>query len=305
MTFYNEIIFQNFFQNGDVYISSQFIKDIRIKLDNNIKIKYYMYETNINFENFENIGVELYNIDSTVRSIRKKQSFINIEDNTIIVNTWVGVFKKFVSCGDVNLEIYYDQFKDLYDILKIKIEDNIEYYIPSFETCCTLSCNNLNYTINKYSKYNILLEIIQNIYNKINKKKILICNGYAKSHSKHFDQNIIEYLIDNNYFVKVTNESCINNNIIYEKYKKNILDHTNNDLMIKDNTLLFNNVCASQSDIIIGLPSGLFITTFSSNTINKKFIMLTRRQYIIHSKFNVIYSENINDIIRSIEYNSV
>ena len=301
MNFFNQIIFQNFYQNGDIYISSQFIKDIRNKINNNIKIKYYVNQNVINFENFEYIGVEFYNIDS----IPFYSNFINIKDDIIIVNTWIGVFKNFESSKlpDVNLKLYYEQFKDLYDILKIKIEDNLEYYIPSFENCCTLSYDNLNYLITEYSKYNILLEIIKNIYNKINKKKILICNGYARSAKIHFDQNIIEYLIDNNYFVKVTNESCINNNIIYEKYKKNILDYTNNDLMIGDKTLLFNNVCASQSDIIIGLSSGLFITTFSSNTINKKFIFITKDKFIIHSKFNVIYLENMNEIIISIDNN--
>jgi len=280
------ICFTNLYQNGDIYISSQFIIDIKNKLKNDIK--YYINfsgNNKINPENFEYLNIPLLDITTNNQYNTDKFIVINNDTKEIIVNTWVGVFNNFVGEHDVYLPFYYNQFKEIYNLLNIQIE-NIEFYIPSFNQAL-------------FIKYNNNLQIIKNIYDKIPKKKILICNGHNHSYNNGFDPRIIKLCIDNNYFVKVTNESSIGDPNILEIYKKNLEefssvsdDYTN--IMNKDNLLYINNIFASQSHIIIGLASGLFITTYSKETLDKKFIMISSHTHIVYEKFNSTWITNGN-----------
>ena len=97
----------------------------------------------------------------------------------------------------------------------------------------------------------------------------------------------------------MTNESSIGDPNIFEIYKKNLEefssvsdDYTN--IMNKDNLLYINNIFASQSHIIIGLASGLFITTYSKETLDKKFIMISSHTHIVYEKFNSTWITNGN-----------
>ena len=283
-----KICFLNTEQNGDIYMSSQFIIDIKNKVKNDIS--YYvnlLNQNKINPENFEYLNIPLINNTSY-----NTDKFILIKNDTkeIIVNVWVGTFNNFIGDKDVYLPLYYDQFKELYNLLKIQIED-IEFYIPSFNQP-------------SFTKYNDNSKIIKNIYDKIQKKKVLICNGNAFSRGNSLDPKIVKFFIDNNYFVKVTNETAITDANILEIYKKNIEEYSdNNDLITKDNLLYINNIIALNSDIIVGLASGLFITTYSKETLNKKFIMISPENHIVYEKFNSywIKNHNIDNTIKEIE----
>jgi hypothetical protein len=290
------IIFTNEYQNGDIYISSQFIIDIKNKI--NKDIKYYIKLSgnySINPANFEYMNIPLLDINTHTQYKKGEFITINHETKEIIINTWCGIFKKFNGLiDDVNLALYYEQFTELYKLLELNIEP-IDFYIPSF---------NQPY----FTKYNDNLEIIKNIYRNINKKKVLICNGNAYSHVSIIDPKIIKFFIDNNYFVKVTNENTINDPTILEMYKNNLEEYSNisyhyNDIMKKDNLLYINNIFATQSDIIVGLASGLFITTYSKETLDKKFIMISNDNHILYEKFNSswIKNDNIDAIIKGIE----
>ena len=292
------IVFTNLFQNGDLYISSQFIIDIKNKVNNDIK--YYVKlsgSNNINPENFEYINVPLFDITTNTQyKDDKKKEFIRINNETkeIIVNTWVGSFKSFINGNDdddVNLPLYYNQFKELYTLLNIQIE-NIDFYIPSFNQP-------------SFTKYNDKLQTIKSIYDIIKKKKVLICNGNGYSANTTLDPKIVKFFIDNNYFVKVTNETAITDPTILEAYKKNIEEYSKNDIITKDSLLYINNIIASQSDIIVGLASGLLITTYSKETLNKKFIMISSVNHIVYEKFNSkwIKNDNVDAIIKEIETN--
>ena len=285
------IIFTNEYQNGDIYISSQFIIDIKKKT--NKDIKYYIKlsgNNSINPENFTYMNIPLLDINTNTQY--KKGDFITKNDETkeIIINTWCGVFKNFNILQDVYLPLYYEQFKELYKLLEINMEP-IEFYIPSFNQPSFIT-------------YNDNLEVITNIYNKIKKKKVLLCNGNGFSYGSSIDPKIIKFFIDNNYFVKVTNENAITDSVILEEYKKNLDEFSsNNDIMKKDNLLYVNNIFASQSDIIVGIASGLFITTYSKETLDKQFIMISNDNHIVYEKFNSswIKNDNVDAIIANIE----
>jgi len=278
-----KLCFINQFQNGDIYISSEFIIDIKNKVKNDIK--YYMELKENRLENFEFMNIPLMEF-----TYDNKRQFITVDNDKkeIIINTWVAIIKNFIGEKDIYLPLYYEQFKELYSLLNIKIED-IEYYIPSFNQP-------------SFTKYPENLQIIKNIYDKIPKKKVLLCNGVALSRSNIFDQKIIKFFIDNNYFVKVTNIDSISDPDILNAYNNNISNY--DDIIKKDNLLYINNIIASQSDIIVGLASGLFFTTFSKETLNKQFILLAPENHILYEKFNSNFI-NINNesstIIKEIE----
>jgi hypothetical protein len=88
---------------------------------------------------------------------------------------------------------------------------------------------------------------------------------------------------------------------IKNKVKNDIAYYVN--LITKDSLLYVNNIFASQSDIIVGLASGLFITTYSKETLNKKFIMISPKNHIVYEKFNSywIKNDNIDNAIKEIE----
>jgi hypothetical protein len=289
------IIFVNEGGNGDIYISSEFVIDIKRKINSNIKYYILLSGTKaINSENFDYLNIPLSDLNEN--STYKTNSFLTINDDKkeIIINTWPGIFNNLILTNNVYIPYYYEQFKDIYNLFKIKLE-NVDYYIPSFNKV-------------SFIKYNNNLKIIKSLYEKITKKKVLICNGNGVSENSNLDPQIIKLFIDNNYFVKVTNENTINDPTILKMYKDNLEEYSNisyeyNDIMNKDNLLYINNILASQSDIIIGLASGLFITTYSKETVDKKFIMISSENHMVYEKFNHIWikNDNIDAIIKRIE----
>ena len=278
------ICFVNAHRNGDVYISIQFIIDIMNKCKTNYK--YFVVFNKINLENFEMLNIPLDNLSDN--SQYDLHNFITIKDDTkeIIVNTWVGLFKNFEGKLDINLPFYYETFKELYSILKIKMED-LDYYIPSFNQA-------------SFTKYQDKLKIVEDIYSKIPKRKVLICNGRAISESSDFNQDIISLFLNNNFFVKVTNKDSITDPNIIDLYNKNINEY-NNDIMTNDNLLYINQIIASKSDFVLGATSGLFYTTFSKESLNTKFILIGCLPHILYDKFNMTFiDEKDPNIINSI-----
>jgi len=299
-----KINFVNECQNGDIFISSKFIIDIKNKMKD-AEINYYIRlngpNRSINRENFEFLNIPILDLD-----LHKEyyfENFMKINNTTeLIINTWIGKCKRYMNEYSVGenatyLPFYYEAFKEIYDILNIKLEP-LDFYNPSFNT-------------NNYTRFSNDQEHIKNIYDNIPIKKILICNGTPFSANNHTNSinllNLIPYFINIGYFVKVTHiENIIDNNIL-NLYYANIHRFITNELsgynLIVNNTNLYQNeLFASCSDIVLGLASGLFLITMTDKTTHCKFIILSQDIYRIYDKFNftTISSQNLTDIFEKV-----
>jgi GR25 family glycosyltransferase involved in LPS biosynthesis len=175
------IIFYNHYHNGDIHYSREFIKDIMKKY----KAKSFSY-----FYNFEQVGseniikdVNLSNRKDIPFQVSEKDSMVLINDN-MFINTWVGQKDyKFVNEIGINLKANYEIYEEVYRILNIDIEEDMEYYIPT-----------INYKYFEIDNCDIFLK-----KHKIN-LKVLISNGIVKSNQcKNFDMNESIEEISNKY----------------------------------------------------------------------------------------------------------
>ena len=298
--FYDDytIIFLNKGANGDIYLVSQFVIDIKNKVKNTCK--YYFSNKSVKPENFDFLNIDVSHLNDGDNTIYpNKLITINDEKKEIIINTHTNAYSSHhrFELDDVNIVSFRNAFREVYNFLNIQMED-LEYYIPSF--------NQPSFTI-----YNDNLNTIKDIYNKIPKRKILICNGAANWRKiPNIDPLIIKFFLDNNFYVKVTNKESINDPKILGEYNKNIDEYSNSaeyiNLIKNDNLLYINNIIASQSEYVLGLPSGLFITTFSKETLDTKFIILSPFNLLaVHENFNYtwinITEKNTDAILKEIE----
>ena len=223
------IIFYNTFHNGDIHVSREFIKDIMNKIETTFY--YYhnggprlLFDIDIQYKTFSEGKYEFTNL-----------KIINEDNNNILINTWYNVnfdgFKKY-GC---TLKTLYENFKIVYDYLKIKIEP-IEYYIPSYN----------------FSKFHI-----QHIDTFINqnkeKKKIYISNGIVQSGQS--DNFSMDEIIDNlsqqfpEHIFLISNPSTI--------IKNNVIQ-TEQVIQLDDSDLCENAYLMTVCDVIIGKCSGTF-----------------------------------------------
>jgi len=235
----------------------------------------------------------------------EKQTFMtfNIHINEIIINTHCGNYTSKFDCNrqvhcEVYIRLYYELFEELYKFLNLKLE-SIEYYIPSF---ILPNCINEN------------ISYISTIYKNIQKRKVLICTGKPFSESnKTLNSNtisdIILFFINNNFFVKVTHEEFIIDDDTIKIYKNQLILDTpilNNNSILTKTRLTFeeNEIFASNSEFVVGMITGNFFNTMTSNTLNTTFLFITDVTYRLYEKFNVINIDRnniINDIANAIK----
>ena len=295
----NTIIrFVNQVQNGDIFMSSKFIIDIKNKLKDNLII-YYIKLTGDNAimnGSFDFLGIPLLNIFDNMQYFRENFIIVNNNSNEIIINTHCYYFDNIYKNINypVYLPCYYEEFKKLYTFLNINLEP-IDYYVPSFILP--------DYINNKSDLY-----YINTVYKNISKRKILICTGKPfsacnKTLSNTTICNIISFFINHNFFVKVTHEQFIEDDNILNLYRNQLITNIpniNNIFMPPVTNFEQNEIIASNSEFVLGPETGLFFNTMTSNTFNTKFLFITDIHYNVFDKFTVIDIDR-NNIIAELE----
>jgi len=238
-----KIIFFNYFHNGDIHSSREFVKDIISKM-NPEQVEYH--------QNNENL--ELSDINGKFLTPIKdlnNDHLIYENDSTIYINTWFHTHfgHRYHQC---TLEALYYNFEIIYEKLNIKL-DPIENYIPSID----------------YSKYNIK-NIDGYISNIKNKKLIFISNGKVKSQQS--DNENLDFIIndlsnDKNNIIFVTNHTEIRSDNVVQT--KDIIKNEKSDL--NENSYI-----STFCDIIIGKESGPYFFTYVKDNIKSD-----KKQYII------------------------
>lgn len=224
----SEIIFFNS-GNGDIHYSRQFVKDIISKLGDSNEY-YYAHR---NKSNILSDIKEITSIPLNERcncSIEKNVTFY--DDDSIYINTWIGQDNRKYLTKGITIDSNYDLFKSIYDILNIKIEENILNYIPTIN-------------FNLVSK-----DGVDEFLNSHNEIKVLICNGIVNSgQSRNF---LFEDIIDN--------ISDTYKNIDFILTKESILDKTNifytKNITKKDGDLNEISYLSIFCNMIIGRASG-------------------------------------------------
>jgi hypothetical protein len=231
------IFFYNYWHNGDIHSSREFVKDIM----NKISANYYYYHNNS--EKLLDINIQINKYLNPEKPDNNKL-FYTI-DNDIYINTWfhLNYGHKIYQC---TIEALYYNFNIIYKELGIDIEP-IEFYIP-----------NINYE--NYDIKNI------NLYFKNNNKYdkyVFISNGNVQSGQSINDNmdNIINILSDkfSNYlFILSNNTSLQKHNIILSK----------DIIKIDENSdLCENSYITTLCDYIIGRESGPFFYGYVKDNV--------------------------------------
>ena len=158
-----KIYFYNQCNNGDLFYSREFIKDIQNKIGDS---HYYIQKNDPSI--FKDIDIELINIKS-LDVIPDESLVLFKKDDDLYINTWIGQWMNRDRKFAPNLSTNYSLFTHIYNEIGIQIEP-IDFYIPKVN-------------FEKIDKINI-----DNFFNNLNKKPILVCNGDVYSvQSENFD----------------------------------------------------------------------------------------------------------------------
>ena len=242
------IRFFNIYHNGDVHMSREFVKDIM----NKTKIESIYHHAN------SSKIIEDLNIvhDMSVEQFDNDQ-LIYMRNNDYHINTWFhsNFGYKYYGCS---LEALYFNFKQIYDVLKIDLEE-IEYYIPKID----------------YNMFNIS-QIDDYFNNHLFEKYIFISNGDVKSNQSD-KLNLSEYIL------KISNRF---KNCLFILTEKLNCEHIKNDNVIFSSQiigsnglddLVENSYLSTKCDILVGRNSGP--STFAVVIEN---VLTDKKQDIIH-----------------------
>jgi len=96
------------------------------------------------------------------------------------------------------------------------------------------------------------------------------------------NDDVISLFLDNGFYVKVTNPEMIKDENVLQRYANN------NKELISSSKLYENAIVAEFSDIVIGMSSGLFITTITKESlVSSKFIVISDYDHIFHDKVKI------------------
>jgi hypothetical protein len=267
------IVFYNQFHNGDIHVSRTFIKDISERL--NVKI-YYHHGASFNILKDLNI------IQSNDYSNKHfKADLILQDDDNIYFNTWYNIYSQAYRKYNISLKTLYENFKILYDFLKLEMYD-LSYYIPEIN----------------FKAYDI--DNIDNFFKSTKFKFfVYVSNGLTLSgQSVNFDFDIIIEKLANDFpnilFILSNESKIVKNNTIMSK----------DIILSKENDLNENAYISTFCDIIIGRYSGTY--TFS---IIKENILSEKIQKLLcicnqNANFGMENIININKKIININCNS-
>lgn len=267
--------------NGDMVASMPFVNDIANKI-NGIPIEYaFNSHLNNNFKYGFVDNIKTHNSFPS-ESILNNNTFIIYINDTLYINTWFGQLPSFKNSKE-NILVqspygYYSDFKTIYDCLHIKLELNVDFYIPTLLW---------NPNIPDYS-------IIDISFSHVPKKKVLLCNGIGYTNPNQFPgesiANLLKYLFNCGYFVIVTNPEILGDSTIDKIYFSQLKEYLNNDIFHRTNPFYINEIYAKNCDIIIGSASGLFLSLMTTHTFEKKFVLYSNfGKYFVHERFNLNY----------------
>ena len=270
------LVFFNYFHNGDVHSGREFVKDIIKKTGYESVFFYHKLKSSI----LKDINLKEILLDDTIDN--DKLIYEDIEN--IYINTWFHV-KYGHSRYQCTLEALYYNFTIIYDYLKIKLE-SISYYIPSID----------------YFKYNI--KKIDDFFDGSKYDKyIYVSNGEIESFQSDpisLDEPI--YLLSKIYknclFI-LSNKSIIkSDNIILSK---DIIG-SNGEGDLNENSYI-----TTKCDIIIGRESGPYFFSYVKENVTgdkKQFIIpMCHVNPFINFKY---YNENKKQIwINSLNFNPI
>ena len=233
------IYFYNNYHNGDVFLSREFVRDIKRKIGEE---HYYIH--NNDFSILKDFDIKQIKIDTP-----GDNSSVTYKENDIFINTWIGQNNaKYLKYG-CSMKSFYLLYSEIFEKLNINIE-KINFYTPTVD-------------FNLIDKFSIDKFVMP-------QKSLLVCNNVVLSgQSPNFDFDlIIDYLsnIFNDFLFIMTNDTKLS--------KLNVIS-ADSIIGNKINNLLEISYLSTKCDIIMGRPSGPYIfTLIKDNIINSNKIFI-------------------------------
>jgi len=160
-----DIIFFNFFRNGDCFISKEYVREL-IKYSPNIRCKY----AHGNHPSIvADLDCDFIPLDDLHKSVNPFVKLMQIDESgTLYINTWIGCWVgEYLHPGvqdNANFVILYSAWSELYQLLGLRLQSDPMAYLPS-----------INWDIFDLTHANQFLEIVRG------KPLLLFCNGKQQS----------------------------------------------------------------------------------------------------------------------------
>ena len=205
---FDNVVFFNWFGNGDVFNNREFVRDLMTK----IPAKKFWYAHAKNPRLLEDIeGLEYSKITPLMEGGWRSKLY----DNDLYINTWIGLSPRHVLPGiGCTLENYYVMYSELlHDLnisfgLDISLDKDIYKYIPTVD----------------YTKLNpVYLKRIDDFVENHTGIKVLISNGDVQSNqAENFDMTPPIKLLANAYnditFILTSDaQICCKDNVFFTK----------------------------------------------------------------------------------------
>lgn len=281
---YKKVVFFNHFHNGDIHYSREFVKDIMKKYKGK-DFTYYYSLKNVVWEPSNDILSDISNLKiediSNLKKECKKEIDMLVDGETIFINTWVGQCgRRYVNDIGINLKSNYEIYKNVYEVLEIEIEKNMDYYIPEIDYC-KFEIKKINNFLKKYDDKRF---------------KVLISNGetYSAQSSNFSFEPIIVKLSD--MFPDVIFILTSKTNV---QQKNNIIQA--NDIIGKDKNLNEISYLSKFCNIIIGRSSGPYAfcqikdNFYDENKTFMNFIKDEKQEWYIGDVCEHIISKNLTE----------
>lgn len=215
------LIFYNYYGNGDVHYSREFVKDIMKKIPADSYEYYHRHNPSILKD---------------INNLKSLNGDVNLISDAVKINTWIGQNGAKYLKYNCSLYSNYLMFQDIYKNLDIEIESTVDYYIP------TIDFSNIN--------TDFIKEIERN-----DNFKVLISNGDVHSgQAANFDFDIIiDKLVNNSsdvIFFTTHNSKIKNDRVIPVS-----------SFIFSDGDLNEISYLSTFCDIIVGRASGPFCFT--------------------------------------------
>jgi len=278
-----DLYFYNYWHNGDIHYSREFVKDIisKTNFDN------YFYAHNNKIGLLKDIK-ELREIDFFLIGTDKLNSLdCFYEDGDIFINTWIGKSAMKYTKFGININSNYMIYEEIYKFLNIKLNDDKNIYLPTI---------NFDFIDNK--------KFIELFFKNRKNKNILICNGRVCS-----GQSTNESLEP--FIVKLSKEFPNINFIFTDNSNKVEADNIfyTSDIINLGNKTDLNEISylSTFCDIIIGKESGPFAFCTIKDNLNdenKTFINFCHTQlhvWYTNGNCKYVWTNNYNQIYETIK----
>jgi hypothetical protein len=273
MSYLNSIVFFQYFHNGDLFSSKEYVRQITQEVKN-VNFEYYHF----NHEKvLKDLNIPLTQLPSALGKNGKGMPVLFQNNNTLFINTWIEAFKKnqislpIESIHGINHYRLRAQWKYIFDILNISYKSDLQLK-PIDEYVADID----------FSVFNT-----EKIKNPSTKKKILFSNGEVKS-NQSFSGNMENVIIQlakkfkdwefycTSRFNSVESNICFTDDVIPDDYNHapSRVDWSRSKCDLNEISY-FSQFC----DIIVGRNSGPFIFCLTKNNVfdpNKTFITFNK-----------------------------